>query len=287
MGGSEVAEVRSEIVEAGGVRSPLLEAGPREASEAVVFVHGNPGSSRDWEDLVRRVGAHARALALDHPGYGRADKPTDFPYTVAGYASHLAQALERLGVERAHLVLHDFGGPWGLAWGAANPERFASATLINTGILRDYRWHLPARLWRIPLIGELGMATATRSAFRFLVGFRNPRPLPRAFVDRMYEDFDWGTRKAVLRLYRATDLGAMDDLATALEPLRRPALVIWGRHDPYLPVAYAERQREVFPEAEVVVLDGSGHWPFVDEPEEVAGALTPFLERVMSSWFRA
>ena len=67
--------------------------------------------------------AFARVIALDMPGYGGADKPRDFPYTVDGYAAHLTGALDQLGVRRVHLVLHDFGGPWGLQWAADQPGR--------------------------------------------------------------------------------------------------------------------------------------------------------------------
>src|SRR5438552_16726608 len=111
-----MAPPRSRVVEVDGIRSPLLEAGPEAASEAVVFVHGNPGSSEDWARLVERAGELARAVAWDHPGFGQASKPRDFPYTVEGYAAHLGRVLESLGIERVHLVGHDFGGPWGLAW---------------------------------------------------------------------------------------------------------------------------------------------------------------------------
>jgi pimeloyl-ACP methyl ester carboxylesterase len=131
-----------------GLHAPLLEAGPRERDEAVVFVHGNPGSSQDWRELVARTGAFARCVALDMPGFGRADKPAEFEYTVAGYARFLGHALDELGIRRAHLVLHDFGGPWGLAWTAANPGALASAVLINTGVLIGYRWHYLAKIWR-------------------------------------------------------------------------------------------------------------------------------------------
>ena len=61
-----------------GIRSPILQAGPPHAGEAVVFVHGNPGSSQDWARLVERTGAFARAVAWDHPGFGQADKPAGF-----------------------------------------------------------------------------------------------------------------------------------------------------------------------------------------------------------------
>jgi pimeloyl-ACP methyl ester carboxylesterase len=58
-------------------------------------------------------------------------------------------------------------------------------------------------------------------------------------------------------------------------------LVIWGRHDPYLPVALAGRQREAFPSARVEVLDGSGHWPFADDPERTERLVLEFLGEVV------
>ena len=129
--------------------------------------------------------------------------------------------------------------------------------------------------------GELFMATTTRPGFRLLLRRGNRRGLPRPFVDRMYDDFDRATRKAVLQLYRSVpDVGARGErLARELRALDRPALVLWGRRDPYLRVAHAERQREAFPRAEVRVLEGSGHWPFVDEPAAVSAALRAFLAR--------
>ena len=275
--------LRSHVVQINGLDTPLLEAGPPQAEEAVVFVHGNPGSGRDWERLAADVATGlpgvARMLAPDMPGFGQAAKPADFDYTVPGYAAHLKALLETLGIRRVHLVLHDFGGPWGLAWAAAHPEAVASFTLINTGVLLDYHWHYLARIWRTPLLGELFQATATRGAFHRLLRHGNPRGLPRAFVDRMYDDFDKRTRRAVLRLYRATGDPARvsHGIAAQLAPLKRPALVVWGARDPYIPLAQAERQREVFDVSEVVVLDDSGHWPFVDHPQAVSDAVVPFL----------
>src|SRR5215211_3363475 len=142
--------------------------------------------------LLERTGQLARALAWDHPGFGQADKPAGYDYTVDGYAAHLGRCLDTLGVTKAHLVGHDFGGPWMLCWAASHPERFASATLINTGVLPGYRWHYLARIWRTPILGELFQATATRPAFRLLLRHGNRPPLPRAFVDRMYDDMDAG-----------------------------------------------------------------------------------------------
>jgi pimeloyl-ACP methyl ester carboxylesterase/2-polyprenyl-6-methoxyphenol hydroxylase-like FAD-dependent oxidoreductase len=269
-----------EVLRVAGVSTPLRETGPRGDREAVVFVHGNPGSSADWEPLLAVVaGLGLRGVAWDAPGFGRAVASAGFAQSVEAHAAFIGRALDALGIERAHLVLHDFGGPWGLAWAAGHPERFASAVLLDTGALPGYRWHALARLWRTPLLGELFMASTTRAGFGLLLRRGQPRPLPRAFVDRMYADFDRETRRAVLDLYRSVpDVAAAGrELAGALRPLDRPALVLWGRDDPYLRVEHAERQREAFPRADVRVLDDAGHWPFVDQHAAVADALGAFL----------
>jgi pimeloyl-ACP methyl ester carboxylesterase len=265
-----------------GTETRLLQAGPTDAREAVVFVHGNPGSADDWEALIgAAAGAGLRALAVDLPDFGETIAPPGFDHSVPGYAAFLEKALGTLGVERVHLVIHDFGGPIGLAWAAAHLDALASVTLIDIGILPGYRWHRMARAWRTPVLGELIQATATRGAFRWLINREEPRWLPREFLDRMYDHYDRRTRRAVLALYRATDDpgAAATELTPLLAPRDLPALVIWGEHDAYLPASYAARQRDAFPSAEVHVLPASGHWPFVDAPETVERLLVDFLSR--------
>ncbi len=262
-----------------GVRSPVLTAGPPDGAEAVVFVHGNPGPADDWRDLLSRAGELGRAIAPDMPGYGRAGKPKDFPYSVDGYADYLAALLDQLGITRAHIVAHDFGGPWALAWAARHPGALASATLINTGVLIGYRWHHYARIWRTPVAGEVFQATASRPAFRLLLGRENPR-LTREQIDRIYDaSRSWATKRAVLKLYRATPAATLAGPAAALRPLDRPALVIWGTKDAYLPCEQAERQRQAFPSARVELLNGHGHWVMLEDPERVASLVVPFLRR--------
>jgi pimeloyl-ACP methyl ester carboxylesterase len=109
----------------------------------------------------------------------------------------------------------------------------------------------------------------------------NPRGLPPQYFDHVYQTFDRGTKRAVLKLYRNTrntEDGAQQ-FTIALRPLDLPALIIWGAHDPHISVAFAERQREVFPHAEIRILPDSGHWPFADNPNSVAQVGLPFLRR--------
>jgi pimeloyl-ACP methyl ester carboxylesterase len=274
------AGVRRRRLEAAGTSTRLVEAGPEDATTAVVFLHGNPGSCDDWEPLAGAVGgAGLRAVAFDLPDFGETIAPAGFEHSAPGYAAFVDAALAALGIERTHLVLHDFGGPIGLTWAATNAARIASITLIDIGILPGYKWHRLARIWRTPVLGELFMATATRRAFLMLVDRDEPRGLPRPFTERMYEQYDRRTKRAVLKLYRATDEpGAPDPgLVAALKDADPPALVIWGGGDAYLPSTYAERQREFLSKAEVHVLPHSGHWPFADDPVEVERLLLDFL----------
>ena len=273
------APVRDIEVTVGGIRSPGIEAGPADADEAVVFVHGNPGESRDWSGLAARVGEFGRAVAIDFPAFGRADRPDDFEYSSFGYAAHLGGALRELGIARVHLVMHDFGGPWGLVWASGAPEALRSAVLINTGFLKGYRWHTMARRWRVPVLGELIKAITTRRLWHRLLQPSAGRPLPHAFLDRLYDNLDRGQKRAVLALYRATDRPdqLLDLLGGQFRELDRPALVVWGRHDPFLPVEQARHNLEGFPSARVEILEDSGHFPFADDPERTAAVVVPFL----------
>jgi len=263
-----------------GVNTPTYEAGPRDRGEAVVFVHGNPGPSDDWERLAPRAAEFARVVAMDLPGYGRADRPPDFDYTVAGYARHLGALLDELGVTRAHWVLHDFGGSFGLAWAIEQPKSVGSITLINTGILTGYTWHKYAKIWQTPILGELFQMTANAALLHRALSADNPKPIPRAFVDRVMSYADWPHKQAVLKLYRASrdPDRTFGPLIAGVKTLDVPVCVVWGDGDRYLPVKYAEQQREFFPKAELHVLHGLGHWPFIDDPEAVENAVLPFLK---------
>jgi pimeloyl-ACP methyl ester carboxylesterase len=272
-------------VEVRGASSPLIEAGSPDAREAVVFVHGNPGSSSDWTALVGAAGELGRTVAIDMPGFGDARAPAGFGFEVSSYADFLAGALEQLQIERVHLVLHDFGGPFGLFWGVGHPQAWASVVLINIGVMPGYTWHSMAKRWRTPIVGELVQAWIPRFAWRRTMQKSGPRGLPEEFVDKMYDDYDRDTRQTVLKLYRNTpDPGTTAaQLGGAIAELRKPALVVWGAADPFIGVEYAERQREYFDVQDVVVLEQSSHWPFQDDPEAVERALLPFLSRQLSA----
>ncbi|TVP73938.1 MAG: alpha/beta fold hydrolase [Nitriliruptor sp.] len=271
--------MKTEYLHVDGVRSRVVSAGPSDNGEAVVFVHGNPGPLDDYDALFADLGEDVRRIAMDMPGYGDSDRPRDFDYTVEGSAAHLGGLLDQLDVDTAHLVLHDFGGQWGLRWAADHRDRLGSVTLINTGILVDYSWHKFARIWQTPILGEIFQATTIKPALRFLLNRDNPHKFPAEFVDRIWSHSDWGHRRAVLALYRACkDIDSVaQPLADAFRGDAVPTLVIWGDEDAYIPARFAEVQATIFPNAEIHHLPGLGHWPMIDDPAAVTSLTTQFL----------
>lgn len=93
----------------------------------------------------------------------------------------------------------------------------------------------------------------------------------------------WPTKRAVLKLYRASPASAMGTLRDPLRALDRPALVVWGTGDAYIPWQQAERQRESFPSARIELLEGLGHWPFLEDPGRVNEQVIPFLREVTAA----
>ncbi|WP_406423034.1 alpha/beta hydrolase [Streptomyces sp. NBC_00873] len=263
----------------GGVRSAVRvsDASP-DSDEAVVFVHGNPGAGEDWGPLLTRTSAFARVIAPDMPGFGEAERRADQDYTVPSQAAHLGGIVDQLDVERAHLVLHDFGGPWGLTWAAAHPDRVASVTLINTGINRGSHWHGLARLWRTPIAGELTQLLIRPRVNRAILRRKNPA-LPDEWRDRIVNHAaPTGTKRAVLQMYRSLDLAALEGgLTGPLREMGLPALVVWGADDAFVPAELARRQLKSLPGARVETVPGAGHWPWLEAPEKAAALILPFL----------
>jgi pimeloyl-ACP methyl ester carboxylesterase len=214
-------------------------------------------------------------LAVDLPGFGRSGKPGNLKYTIEEYAQFLERFLDLVEVERVRLVMHDWGVV-GLAFAQAHPERVERLVLINAvPLLPGYRWHRIARIWRIPLLGELVMGSTVRQPLRFASKESNvtPGPLPEAWLDTVLDHFDQGTPRAILRLYRSSPPEVLAAAGERLGTLTMPALVIWGMRDPYIPPRFGREYASALGHAELVEIADAGHWPWLDRPE--------LLERVV------
>jgi pimeloyl-ACP methyl ester carboxylesterase len=247
-----------DIIEHRGVVAGI-ETFWRQAGDApILHVHGNPNNADLWTPFLERGGG----VAMDLPGFGRSAKPADFPYSIAGYGEWLEAFLRELGWDRYRLLVHDWGSV-GLAAAQRAPERVERLAIVNAvPFLPGYRWHRFARIWWTPVLGELFQGSTTRWGLkRFLPG------MPEDFYDSVWDHFDHGTQRAILKLYRSAPAAALPDAGARLGELGCPALVVWGADDPYLPASFAHAYAEALGgEAKVEVVEGANHWPWIDEP---------------------
>jgi pimeloyl-ACP methyl ester carboxylesterase len=256
-----VPEVTDHTEDVGGV--PVFWRAAGDAEAPTLYVHGVPESSNAWLPFLERGGG----IAVDLPGFGRSAKRGDLDFTIAGYDEFVERFLAHIGTERVRLVVHDWGAA-ALAWAQRFPERVERLVIADAvPLLPGYRWHRVARAWRTRGLGEVVMGATTRWGLR--------RSLPEQIVDPIWEHWDQGTQRAILRLYRSSPPDVLAAAGARLGDLRCPALVLWGERDPYIPTRFAHAYGEALGgDTEVEVVPGAGHWPWLDRPDLVERVVT-------------
>jgi haloalkane dehalogenase len=263
--------------EAGGVGSFVLEQGE---GPAVVLLHGVPSSSFLYRKVVPLLAAEGfRALAFDYPGLGLADRPQDFDYSWSGLARFTGEALDVLGVERCHLVVHDIGGPIGCEWAIRNHDRVVSLTALNTWLnVATFRRPWTMAPAAIRGLGNVYLASMTRFGMAeliYLQGIGDRSAVPRAEVHAYRELLkreDGG--HAFLKIMRGFELTRekQDFLWSGLARRPYPAQVVWGVDDPALGETYRLIVQEVL-RVDDPILVPAKHFLQEDQAPAVAGAV--------------
>lgn len=247
----------------------------RSAGDApILYVHGVPTHSEDWLPFLERTGG----FALDLPGFGRSGKDRDGDYTMRGLARAIGQFVDHLGLETVRLAVHDWGG-LALIWAMEHADKIDRLVVIDAvALVPGYRWHWIAQLWRRRGIGELFMATSTRAGYKLISRQSNATkgPLPDDFIDAFWGQFDGGTRRAILQLYRSAPEEQLEAAGRQMGRLTCPSLVIWGANDPYTGPEVAHAYARQLPSSELLVIPNAGHWPWLDDRSVIATA-TRFL----------
>jgi pimeloyl-ACP methyl ester carboxylesterase len=238
----------------------------RRAGGDVLYLHSVPTSSDDWEDLLARTGG----IAPDLPGFGRSGKAANYDYSLTGYARFVEELLNVLGLPRVTIVGHGWGAAAGLVFAQQQPERVGRLAIIDPVPLLDgFDWPGIVRWWRRPGVGELLMGSVSRwmLARTLRRGSVTPSAWPDSRVDAVWEQFDQGTQRAILRLHRSVDERSLAAAGGRLETLGRPALVVWGEEDPWIAPSFADAYGRRLPSATVERTAGAGHWPWLDAPQ--------------------
>jgi pimeloyl-ACP methyl ester carboxylesterase len=251
--------------------------------DVAVLLHGWPQDRHAWARVTPLLtDAGLRVVAPDQRGYS----PNALPAGRAAYrmpelVADVLALVDALGESRVHLVGHDWGGSVAWAFAERHPERLLSLTVVSTPHHRAMAWAMrhadqARRSWymaafQVPVVPELVLRRRLPAALR-------RSGLPEQDVQRYAARFRLpGMARGGLGWYRAVPLrhNAADEPRTDRR-ISTPTSYLWGRHDPALGRAAAERTRDhVAADYTFVELD-AGHWLPETHPHEVAAAI---LER--------
>jgi pimeloyl-ACP methyl ester carboxylesterase len=274
--GAEVTVEGAEILRLQGGELQVLEEGPRDATP-IVLLHCFTCSIGWWDELIPLLGGDHRVIAIDLLGHGGSEKPTD-GYSIENQAQLVAQVLARLGVEGATVVGHSLGGTIAVSLAERSRELVDRLVIVDQAPDNDYGdgLDLLAQATFVPVLGE--------ALWRIKMDWTIRQGLEQAFApgfdvpDEFVEDL----RRMNYAAYDHS-AGAEDDYSeeTPLDERVRasfvPLLAIFGSEDQIYDAreslaAYAEVQG-----AHAELIEGAGHSPNVEAPQETARLILDFL----------
>ncbi len=267
-----------------GRRIHLFGRGGREP--LLLFLHGFPSSSYDWRLLLEREIEHA-ALAPDLLGFGLSEKPRDHTYTLHWQADLVEELVRREGNHPVFLVAHDMGTSVATELMARDLDgslemEITGALLLNGSMVQGAASPtLGQRLLRSP-IGPLFSRLSTERFFRQQFGqvFSPGHPL----TDQEAED-QWalicagGGRTLNHRtiLYMEERFRHAERWHGALRNWQKPISLAWGMVDPVATEKVLDAVLGLRPQTPVTRFDDLGHYPQIEDPGRVAGALQTAL----------
>ena len=231
------------------------------------------------------LSGHFEVVAVDPLGIGASDKP-DVEYRVETWADDFAALIETLGRGPVHVLGSSLGGAMALALAQRHPSRVR--TLITVGAFSELdraailNFDLRARLIEKLGLNEdvadyMGLWTMTREFVNSDEGFaqmRRNQAIIRNNSSARYLQFV----QALLAWVRALPGAATEPLFTArLGEIRCPTLIVSADNDQLIPVAASRILAQHIPAAQLRIMPGAGHIPFIERPADVAGIVTEFL----------
>jgi 2-hydroxy-6-oxonona-2,4-dienedioate hydrolase len=265
------------FIDIAGVRTRVIEAGD---GPALVLLHGTGGHAEAYLRNLTALSAHFRVIAYDMIGHGFTDKP-DRPYTLDDYSAHLGDLLDVLGICRAHLSGESLGG-WVAAWYAsAAPERVDRLILTTPGNVTskpETMRTIAERTLRAVL--EASPATV-RARLEWLFAPGNRALVSDELVTVRYAIYTLPDAERTVR-----NVLALQDpeirARYAWEPgwcgrIAADTLIVWTSDDPTGTIDEGHLLESWIPSSRLVCIDGAGHWPQWERPEEFDRLHVAFL----------
>lgn len=268
----------------GGLRLHYHEAGAEHAETVVMLHGGGPGASA-WSNFSRNIEVFAqsyRVLAVDQPGFGKSDKPTEHPQYFTHSSTAVVGLLDALGVGKAHLVGNSLGGGAAVRLALDHPDRAGRLVLMGPGGLSTNLF-APDPTEGVKALGRFaappGPSKEKLAAFLRLMVF-DPALITDELVEERYANASTPESLAAMRAMGASFAGADYEqgmLWRDAYKLRQRVLLIWGREDRVNPLDGALLALKTIPRAQLHVFGRCGHWAQVEKFDEFNRLALDFL----------
>jgi len=263
----------------------------------VLFIHGLGSSGyMEWRFNLEASADRHRVFAPDLPGFGRSEKPRA-RYGIPYFTRFIERYMEERGLRSAAVVGASLGGRIALELALESPRLVSKLVLVNALGLGRPNVHVSYGLVTIPRVGEALMnvargalrwapsQTIRRVAARYAGSSSDlTRTMDDAYLDNLRELYAAeGYHNAYLATVRSlvtpkAVFGGQHDMTTRLNELKLPVQLIWGADDPLFPVAHAARAHSLIERSRLTVIEGAGHTPQAERPEEFNRVLHAFLD---------
>jgi pimeloyl-ACP methyl ester carboxylesterase len=255
------------------VQSSELAVGPSrirvqqkgDAGPTILFLHG-AGGVPAWTPFFDALAQGARLVVPDHPGFGKSDGGERLK-DVPDYAMFYLDLLDQLDLRDVHVVGHSLGGWIAAEIAVRNSTRLKSVSLVAAAGIRVKGSPMgDAFIWG-PEEGVRNLYHDQKFADAMLARQPDAEQVDVLLKNRFaFAKLAWEPR------------GFNPALEKWLHRIKLPTTVVWGREDKVLPVALAARWGELIAGAKVSVLDGCGHLPQVEKPDELAQIVKQHIE---------
>lgn len=251
--------------------------------ETVLLVHGTPSWSFDFRNIIKRLKADFRCIAIDHIGFGLSDKPEHYDYSTQNHSMTLEKFVLEKKLDNFTLVVHDFGGPIGLNFAIRYPEKIKNLIILNSWLWSSKEDPDFIRLNKVlknPLLPFLYRYLNFSPRFILPQSFGNNK-ISKHLLKQYTKPFaNKNQRNGALAFARSllNDQEWFEDLWDRRKAIsEKPALFIWGMKDPVIKPRYLDKFVSGFPNSTVIRMETSGHFPQEEEPERVVKAIFDFL----------
>lgn len=238
--------------------------------EPLVLIHGFGAASDNFIRVAAYLTPHYRVLIPDLPGFGASSKPADASYAVAEQAERVRAFVQQIGLKRVHLGGSSMGGHIAAEYALRHPDEVASLWLLGpAGMSAAYDSELRrlyAREGRNPLLAK------TADEFPAIMQFTMSRhPFVPHSVTRVMGERAAANHALHARIFeQLSKPSAVTLLDERIKGLATPALVVWGKEDRALNPKAADSYKAAMPNVQIVLMDGIGHLPMIEAPEQAA-----------------